>query len=74
MGELKAPKTVLEKKALKEAKEFAIRQATDEKRIERMAEIKTFVGWEREARHSRAMADEYKKALGLTKAEIDELI
>ena len=74
MIEVEAPKTVLEKKALKEAKELAIQNATATKKQEYFDAVNRFIGLERKARESRALADELKKFLGLTKAEIDELI
>ena len=72
--EVEAPKTVLEKKALKEAKELAIQNATGTKKQEYFDAVNRFIGLERKAREVRALADELKKSLGLTKAEIDELI
>ena len=72
--EVEAPKTVLEKKALKEAKELAIQNATGTKKQEYFDAVNRFIGLECKAREARALADELKKSLGLTKAEIDELI
>lgn len=71
---MNAPETKLEKKALAEAKEEMIKEATAEKKAEYQKGVKDFVDTEKAARKCRAEADELKKALGLTKAEIDELI
>lgn len=71
---MNAPETKLEKKALAEAKNEMIEKATAEKKAEYQIGVKNFVYTEKEARRYRAEADELKKVLGLTKAEIDELI
>jgi len=75
-GEKKMKKatTVLEKKALAEAKEQKIKMATAEKKLGYEKDISAFVEKEQQARIYRAEADELKKVLGLTKSDIDELI
>jgi len=70
---MEEPKTTLEKNACKQAREEVIKKRTEEKQKQYEMEMNSFIRYERDARDYRKRADEKRKLLGVTDAEMKEL-
>ena len=74
MSDLKKPETKLEKAALKKAKEDAIEKAVTDKKLRYDTALGEFIKMEAMARSYAASAKELREKLGLTDADVEQLL
>lgn len=70
---MEQPKTTLEKNACKKAREEVIKKKTEAKQKEYEREMDAFASNEKDARYYREKADEKRKVLGISSADMKEL-